>query len=260
MIDEFRPHIIVALGVFGAMIGSFLNVCIGRLPAGESVMHPGSRCPSCKTPIRWFDNIPVLSYLVLRARCRACGAPISMRYPIVEITTAVAFAVQALVFFDHPVLLASRLVFTALLIVLFGTDLDTQRLPNVLTLPGIALGIGWSLLGPPGLVDSLIGAAMGAGILLAIRSAWLWWKGVDAMGLGDVKMLAMIGAFLGWRQVWVVLFLSSLAGAVIGIALSALRGRSMQSRLPFGTFLAIAAFIASVWGEDLITWYAGLYT
>jgi leader peptidase (prepilin peptidase)/N-methyltransferase len=232
MIDEFRPHIVVALGLFGAMIGSFLNVVIGRLPAGQSVIHPGSRCPSCKTPIRWFDNIPVVSYLVLRARCRACSAPISIRYPIVELTTAVAFALQAVVFFDRPVLLASRLVFTAMLIVLFGTDLDTQRLPNVLTLPGIALGLGWSLLGPPGPVDSLIGAAMGAGILLAIR----------------------------WRQVWVVLFLSSLAGAVIGIALSGFRGRSMQSRLPFGTFLAIAAFVASVWGDDLITWYAGLYS
>jgi leader peptidase (prepilin peptidase)/N-methyltransferase len=222
-------------------------------------VSPGSRCPHCRTPIRWFDNIPVVSYLILGGKCRACHAGISLRYPIIELVTAIAFVIQGFAFLDQPVLLASRLLFTAILIVLFGTDLDTQRLPNVITLPGMAIGIAWSVFGPPGIVDSLIGAAVGAGILLAIRWLWLWWKGVDGMGLGDVKMLAMIGAFLGWRQIWVVLFLASLTGAVIGVSLTALRGRSMQSRLPFGTFLAIAAFFASVWGESLVTWYTGLY-
>jgi leader peptidase (prepilin peptidase)/N-methyltransferase len=254
------PLLVVALGVFGAMIGSFLNVCIARLPAGESVVSPGSRCPKCRTPIRWFDNIPVVSYLILGGKCRTCRARISLRYPIVELITAAAFVVQCLAVSDQPMLLASRLVFTAILIVLFGTDLDTQRLPNVLTLPGIVVGVAFSAFTPLGLVDSLIGAVVGAGILLVIRWLWLWWKGVDGMGLGDVKMLAMIGAFLGWRQIWIVLFFASLAGAIIGVSLTSLRGRSMQSRLPFGTFLALAAFAASVWGEALVSWYAGLYT
>jgi leader peptidase (prepilin peptidase)/N-methyltransferase len=254
------PLLVVALGVFGAMIGSFLNVCIARLPAGESVVSPGSRCPKCRTPIRWFDNIPVVSYLILGGKCRTCRARISLRYPIVEVITAAAFVVQGLAVSDQPMLLASRLVFTAILIVLFGTDLDTQRLPNVLTLPGIVVGVAFSAFTPLGLVDSLIGAVVGAGILLVIRWLWLWWKGVDGMGLGDVKMLAMIGAFLGWRQIWIVLFFASLAGAIIGVSLTSLRGRSMQSRLPFGTFLALAAFAASVWGEALVSWYAGLYT
>jgi leader peptidase (prepilin peptidase)/N-methyltransferase len=248
-------ELVVLAGVLGLMIGSFLNVCIARIPAGESVVSPGSRCPSCKTPIAWYDNIPVVSYVVLGGRCRKCRRPISMRYPLVELITAGAFALQAVEFGDQPLLLASRLIFTAMLIVLFGTDFDTQRLPDVLTLPGIAIGLAGSLILPPGIWESLVGAALGAGILLAIRWLWLRVKGVDAMGLGDVKMLAMIGAFLGWKQVWVVLVLSSFAGAVVGVGLTMTRGRSMQTRLPFGTFLALAAFIASLWGERLVAWY-----
>jgi len=251
--------LLLIVGVFGLMIGSFLNVCIARLPRGESVVSPGSHCPKCNTPIQWYDNIPVLSYLALGAKCRACRAPISVRYPLVEITTAVAFVLQAIAFPDEPILLVSRLVFTAMLIVLFGTDYDTQRLPNVITLPGIVVGLVFSLFTPPGIVASLIGAALGAGILLAVRWIWRKLRGVDAMGLGDVKMLAMIGAFLGWQQVIVVLLLSSVAGAVIGVSLAAAGGRSMQTRLPFGTFLAIAAFVASLIGPDLLRWYVGLF-
>ena len=251
------PELVVAVGIFGLMIGSFLNVCIARLPAGESVMSPGSRCPSCRTPIRWYDNIPVVSYLVLGGKCRSCKAHISMRYPIVEIVTALAFALQAVVIGDQWWLLGVRLVFTAILIVLFGTDLDTQRLPNPLTYGGLVIGLVASVWLPPGIVDSVIGAALGAGLLLAVRWLWRVWRGVDAMGLGDVKMLAMIGAFLGWRQVWVVLFLGSVSGAVVGIALTAGRGRSMQMKLPFGTFLSLGAFAASLGGEQLLQWYLG---
>lgn len=250
---------VALFGLGGLIVGSFLNVCITRLPGRESIVRPRSRCPQCRSPIRWFDNIPVVSYVVLRGRCRACQARISLRYPIVELLTAVAFVVQGLAFVDQPLLLASRLVLTVLLIVLFGTDLETERLPDIVTLPGLAVGLAWSIFGPPGFVDGLVGAALGAGVLLAIRWLWLWWKGVDGMGLGDVKMLAMVGAFLGWRQIWVVLFLASLAGALVGVSLTVLRGRSLQSRLPFGTFLALAAFAASVWGEALGTWYSSLY-
>jgi leader peptidase (prepilin peptidase)/N-methyltransferase len=251
--------VLLIVGVFGLMIGSFLNVCIARLPHGESIVRPPSHCPKCNTPIRWYDNIPVLSYLVLGAKCRACRAPISVRYPLVEIATAVAFVLQAIAFPDNPILLASRLVFTAMLIVLFGTDYDTQRLPNVITLPGIVVGLVFSLFTSPGIVASLIGAALGAGVLLAVRWIWRKFRGMDAMGLGDVKMLAMIGAFLGWQQIWVVLFVASLAGATIGLLLTMRQGRSMQTRLPFGTFLAIAAYVASIVGERLLSWYLGLY-
>jgi leader peptidase (prepilin peptidase)/N-methyltransferase len=250
---------IALFGVGGAMVGSFLNVCIARLPRGESIVRPRSRCPQCQTPIRWFDNIPIVSYVVLGGRCGACRTRISVRYPLVELLTAVAFVIQGLTFADQPVLLGSRLVLTALLIVLFGTDVDTQRLPDALTLPGLAVGLAWSLFVPLGLEESLLGAALGAGILLLIRWLWRWWKGVDGMGLGDVKMLAMIGAFLGWRQIGVVLLFASLTGAVTGVSLMALRGRSLQSRLPFGAFLALAAFAASVWGEALSAWYASFY-
>src|SRR5579862_4565581 len=248
-------EIVVFAGIFGLMIGSFLNVCIGRIPAGESIVTPGSRCPSCRTPIQWYDNVPVVSYILLGGKCRRCRRPISLRYPLVEIVTALAFMGQAAVIGADPLMLVSRLTFTGILIVLFGTDFDTQRLPDVLTLPGIALGLLSSAFLPPGWWSALVGTALGAGILLAIRWIWFRIKHVDAMGLGDVKMLAMIGAFLGWQQVWVVLVLSSFAGAVLGIALTTARGRSMQSRLPFGTFLAIGAYVASLWGERLVAWY-----
>ncbi|HUF47940.1 MAG TPA: prepilin peptidase [Vicinamibacterales bacterium] len=250
--------VVVLLGVLGLMVGSFLNVCISRLPAHQSIVFPGSRCPKCGTAIRWSDNIPVVSYLLLGARCRACRAPIAVRYPLVEIATAVAFVLQAVVI-DDPALLAVRLVFTALLVALFGTDIETQRLPNVLTLPGIVLGLSASVWLPPGLPSAAIGAAIGAAIPWTIRWIWFQARGVEAMGLGDVKMLAMIGAFLGWQQVWLVLLLSSLAGALVGIALTATGHRSMQSRLPFGTFLAAAAFVASLGGENVLDWYLSLF-
>ena len=245
--------------VLGLMIGSFLNVCISRLPAGESVVSPRSRCPKCRTEIAWYDNIPVLSYVLLGGQCRKCQTAIGALYPLIELTTAVTFTIQAMVHGDDPPLLAVRLLFTAMLIVLFGTDLQTMRLPNVITYPGIVIGLVASLFLPPGILNSAIGAAIGAAIPWLIR--YVWWKstGVEAMGLGDVKMLAMIGAFLGWRQVWVVLFISSLAGAVVGVILLRLQGRSMATRIPFGTFLALAAYVASVAGEPLVDWYLNLY-
>ena len=253
------PELLVVLGVFGLMTGSFLNVVISRVPAGESVVAPRSRCPKCGKLISWYDNVPVVSFLLLSGRCRTCNTPISSRYPAIEFVTAIAFVLQGIVFANDPLMLANRLVFSALLIALFGTDLETMRLPNVLTLPGIVVGIAFSTFLPPGLLSSLIGAAIGAAIPWTIR--WLWYqvKGVEAMGLGDVKMLAMIGAFLGWRQVWLVLFFASLLGAVVGIALTATRRRSLASRLPFGTFLAIAAYLASLSGEPLLDWYVRLY-
>jgi len=263
------PLVAVA-AVFGLMIGSFLNVCIARIPEGESIVSPGSRCPRCRTPIRWYDNLPVLSYLVLGGTCRSCREPISARYPAVELITAIAFALQAFHVGDDFVLLASRLIFTAILIVLFGTDYDVQRLPNVLTLPGLVIGLAFSAVQPPGLRDAVIGALLGAGILQGIRLAWYALGGgagyfvlllvphlisPKGMGFGDVKMLAMVGAFLGWRNVIVVLFFSSLAGAIVGVALTVTGRQAMSTKLPFGTFMAVAAFAASLYGERLAAWY-----
>ena len=253
------PAALILLGLFGLVVGSFLNVCIGRLPAGESIVSPGSRCPSCRTPIAWYDNVPVVSYLVLGGRCRRCRASISSRYPLTELATAVAFVLQGLAVGADPPLLGVRLLFTAALIALFGTDLETQRLPNVITLPGIVVGALVSLFLPPGITNSLLGIACGGGILWLVRAGWKRATGVDGMGLGDVKMLAMIGAFLGWRQVWLVLFLSSLIGALVGALLLVAGRRSWQTRLPFGTFLAAAAFVASLSGEAIVAWYLAIY-
>jgi leader peptidase (prepilin peptidase) / N-methyltransferase len=251
---------LVLLGLFGLMIGSFLNVCISRLPPGESVVAPGSHCRSCGAPIRAIDNIPLLSYAWLGGRCRSCRARIGWRYPAVELGTAVAFVLQGLAHGDDTLLLVSRLVLTALLIALFGTDLEVQRLPNVLTLPGTLLGFAFSFWVPPGPADSLLGIVLGAGVLFAIRWGWFRATGVEGMGLGDVKMAGLIGAFLGARQVWLVLLLASVAGAVIGIVLTLFQGRALNSRLAFGTFLAIAALVSSLYGTAIVSWYLQLYT
>ena len=243
--------------LFGLAIGSFLNVCITRVPADESVVTPGSRCRSCRTPIRWFDNVPVLSYLALTGRCRQCQSPIGVRYPIVELTTALAFGLQAYVHLPDLGLVGARLIFTALLVVLFWTDFETRRLPNAFTIPGTVLGLVSSVFLPPGFTASLFGVALGGGVLFVLRWLWLRATGAEGMGLGDVKMLAMIGAFLGWQQVVVVLFLSSVTGAIAGIGLVIAGGRSMQASIPFGTFLAASALAASLVGDDLFAWYVG---
>ncbi|HYN08120.1 MAG TPA: prepilin peptidase [Vicinamibacterales bacterium] len=253
------PLGLVVLGVFGLMIGSFLNVCISRLPAGESVIAPGSHCRSCGTPIRWFDNVPVLSYLLLGGRCRSCRAPIGWRYPVIEVGTGVAFVLQGVMHGDDLPVLVSRLVLTALLVALFGTDLETQRLPNLLTLPGTVVGFLFSLWVGPGAFASLAGMALGAGMLFFIRWAWFRATGVEGMGLGDVKMAALIGAFLGARQTWLVLVLASIGGAAIGVAIVLFRGRSLDTRIPFGTFLAIATLVASLAGDAMVSWYFDLY-
>ena len=245
-------------GLIGLCIGSFLNVVIYRLPRGQSLITPPSRCRNCGYLLRWYDNIPVLSWLFLRARCRKCGTPVSWQYPVVELITGALFL---LVVWLTPVgpLLFSRLLLVCILIALFGIDLEHQILPNVITLPGIAIGVIVSLVAPPGIVDSLSGVLLGGGILYAIAGGYYLWRREEGMGMGDVKMLAMIGAFLGWKAVLVTLVLSSFSGAIIGLLLMAVQKGNMKFALPFGTFLAIGALIAMLAGDPLVGWYAGFF-
>lgn len=244
--------------VLGLSVGSFLNVVIYRLPRGQSLVRPGSRCPSCGQPLRWYQNVPVLSWLVLRGRCGQCRAPISIRYPIVEIVTALLVVLVVAVTPPGP-LLASRLVLTCVLVALFAIDLDLQILPNAITLPGIAVGFLFSLVAPPGWRDSLIGIAVGGGVLYAIAGAYYLVRREEGLGMGDVKMLAMLGAFLGWQAVLLTLVLASFSGAFIGIGLMATSRGGMRHALPFGTFLAIGAMVAMLAGERIIAWYLGFF-
>ena len=252
------PAFVSLIGVLGLAVGSFLNVCIYRLPRGESLVHPRSRCPHCGRSLAWFDNIPLASWLALRGRCRQCGGPIAGRYPLVELVTALVWILIA-VMTPPGVLLASRLVLATALIVLFMIDLEHQILPNVITLPGIVIGFLFSLVAPPGPVASIIGILLGAGILYAIATGYYMLRGEEGMGMGDVKMLAMLGAFLGWKAVLLTLVLSSFAGAIVGVLLMVVSRENLKYALPFGTFLALGALVAMLVGDDLIAWYAGFY-
>ena len=244
----------VVLLLFGLCVGSFLNVCIHRLPLKQSVVRPGSRCPSCGYELRWYDNIPVLSYVMLRARCRSCSRPISLQYPLIEVVTAIVFLAHWYAFGPTP-LLAARLVLGCALIVLFMIDLEHQILPDVITLPGIVIGLVLSVFLPPGPIASLIGVLLGGGVLWAIAEAWFRLRKVEAMGFGDVKMLAMVGAWLGWKMVLLTFVLSSMMGGLVGAVLLASRRADMATRVPFGTMLAVAAMIASLYGGPILAWY-----
>ena len=240
----------------GLAIGSFLNVVIHRLPQQQSIVTPGSRCPGCGYMLRWYDNIPILSWAMLGGRCRKCRAPISIRYPIVELLTAVIFVGHYLVFGWTP-LLAVRLLFAASLVALFAIDLEHRLLPDAITLPGIVVGLTASLFLPPGIIAALIGMLIGGGFLWLTGEAYFRYSGQEGMGGGDVKMLAMIGAFLGWKLVLLTLILSSIAGSVLGLAIIGIKRGDMKYALPFGTFLALGALAASLVGEQIVAWYVG---
>ncbi len=244
--------------VMGLAVGSFLNVCIHRLPKRVSIVWPASRCAQCDRPLAWFENIPLVSYAALGGRCRTCRARISIQYPLVEAITMIVF-VLVLQIFGLDSILIPRLLFACVLIVLFAIDLEHQILPNVITLPGIVAGFLCSLVWPPGPVSSLIGIGIGGGILWLIAEAWLKFRGVEGMGFGDVKMLAMVGAFLGWKMVVLTFVLSSLLGGMVGIIVIASRRGKLATAVPFGTMLAVAAFVASVQGDQLIQWYLGRF-
>lgn len=282
-IDVPIPIACAFLGVVGAIIGSFLNVVIHRLPREQSIVFPNSACPKCRKPIKAYDNIPILSYLVLGGRCRQCGVHISSRYPAVEALTAILFA--AVTWHDGLSLaLAFDLAFAASMVALVFIDAEHMILPNAITYPGIIFAIIARILVPylagpahfddlpqllnafptlpVGLVSvigAVIGALAGGGSLWLMGFMWEKLRGVEAMGFGDVKMMFMVGAFLGWRLTILTILLGALTGSIAGIVMMYRRGRNLQMMLPFGIFLGIGSIVSLLFGARMIAWYASQF-
>lgn len=279
------PFLLIVTGVFGAIIGSFLNVVIHRLPRDESIVFPNSRCPSCGNAIASYDNIPILSYLLLRGRCRSCKAHISARYPAVELLTALLYV--AVTWRDglSPAL-PFDLIFVSALAALIFIDAEHMLLPNAITYPGMVFALvarglipilttttrlddleplmRGMLHGMPvwaaSLIGAVIGGLIGGGSLWLMGWVWLRLRNKEAMGMGDVKMLFMVGAYLGWRLTILTIFLGALSGSVIGVGTMLYEGkRDLQKQLPFGVFLGIGAIIALLVGSRVVAWYAGQF-
>ena len=272
--------IFVVVFLFGLVVGSFLNVCIVRLPREQSIVSPRSQCPRCRTLIRWYDNIPLVSFLALRGKCRSCGLPISWRYPLVELLNGLlylwAFAAFGLTG-EAGVVMA---LCSALLVITF-IDLDHQIIPDVITLPGMVIGLlaaplFMSALEPPlafglgrlvpsagtyltGFVNSLVGLVLGAAPLFII--GWLWerLRKVEAMGGGDVKYMGMVGSFLGWKGAFLTIMLGALTGSIVGMTLIALKQHQMDRVIPFGPYLAFGTLLTLFYGADIIDWYFGFF-
>jgi leader peptidase (prepilin peptidase) / N-methyltransferase len=270
---------VVAVASLGAIIGSFLNVVIHRVPREESIAFPNSRCPSCGTAIRPYDNVPVISWAVLRGRCRACRAPISARYPAVELLTAALFTLTYRLHSGLTLSLPFDLLFVAAIVALVFIDAEHMLLPNVITYPGIALALAAravvpnlygvaSLAGadshiPPWLLSlggAILGALVGGGFLWLVGWVWERLRGVEAMGLGDVKMMFMVGAYLGWPLTALTIFVGVLTGSLAGVAMMLGRKeRDMQMLLPFGIFLGIGSLVSLLFGTAIIDWYVGKF-
>ena len=250
------PQILIALSALaGALIGSFLNVVIVRLPRNESLVAPRSRCRACGTELQWFDNIPILSFLVLRGRCRACGAAISWRYPLVEAVTALLFSLAAWRSASLADLLITCLFLSALVAVA-GIDLEHQIIPDLIILPGIVVGFVTTFLGTRvSWLDSLLGIVVGGAILFAV----IMLSG-GGMGGGDMKLSAMMGAFLGYKLTLLALFLAVILGGFVALGLLSTGIRGRKDPIPFGPFLAVAATVAILWGETILTWYLSVFS
>jgi leader peptidase (prepilin peptidase)/N-methyltransferase len=258
----------VSISIFvfllGAVIGSFLNVCIYRLPKRESIVTTPSHCPHCGEPIRFYDNIPLISYLVLRGKCRYCKEHIPLRYPVVEglfgLLTLALFKKYGLTIWPYataPFLLFWA--FTAALIIITFIDLDHQIIPDSISIPGIFVGISASFFIPLlSWYESVIGIVIGGGFLFLIAFGYKWITGREGMGGGDVKLLAMLGAWLGWKAIPFILLSSSLIGVVIGGSIGLANRTGLRSRIPFGPFLAVSALIYVFFGPELINWYLTL--
>ena len=256
---------------FGLAMGSFLNVCIYRIPKGRSVIRPGSSCPHCHHPLRPWENVPILSYLFLRGKCSQCGGRISWIYPVVESTTALLFYLLFLKYgFDTPFFI--NVVFFGMLVGLIFIDLFERLLPNVITLSGLTFGLlmsplqsgeffqGTQLFGTYNVMwahyfDSVLGIFVGGGFLWLVAELYVRVKKIEGMGFGDIKMMAMVGAFLGWRYAWLTILLGSLLGALVGSIYIYALGKGRRYELPFGSFLGVGAIASTLWGQELLAWY-----
>ena len=248
------------LFIFGSCVGSFLNVCIYRLPNAKSIVSPPSACPGCDTPIRFYDNIPILSFLFLRGKCRHCQAVISPRYPLVELMTGLFAVCVYLKFGLTPEALISFLFIASLIVITF-IDIDHRIIPDVISLPGIPAGFAASFFLPAiTYKESLAGILVGGGSLLSV--AWIYGliAKKEGMGGGDIKLLAMIGAFVGWKGVLLTVFLSSAIGTFCGLLVMIRSGKNMKLAIPFGPFLAIGAMIHIFFGNELIFWYFYIFS
>ena len=242
-------------GVLGLSVGSFLNVCVGRLPRGESLVRPRSRCPRCGAGIAWFDNIPVFSWLVLRGRCRSCREPISWTYPALELTTAAIWVGLAAVYGPTWHALQGAILFSLLLAIAL-IDGQHYLIPDALSLGGLGAGLGLSLLpGPPTPLVSVLGAALGFGVLLVVGILGEWAFRKPAMGGGDMKMMAMVGAFLGPAGAMLTIFL----GAVVGTVVFGPVSLKTKKDVPFGVFLALGAVIAFLFGDSIVEGYRTMF-
>ncbi len=244
--------------LFGSVVGSFLNVCICRMPKDESVVSPPSHCPYCPYQIRWYDNIPLVSYLLLRGKCRGCGAHISLQYPLVELLNGVLTLLLFLRFGPTPVFGVLFLFCSALVVITF-IDIEHQIIPDEISLSGIVVGfiLSFFLKGHTWL-NSLMGILLGGGTLLLVAYAYQRFTGKDGMGGGDIKLLAMMGAFLGWKAVPFIIFAGSLVGSVVGISIMVLQKKDSKLAIPFGPYLAFGAVLYIFYGKTLIRWYLGL--
>jgi len=250
---DVQSFVVLVCGVVGLMVGSFSNVCVYRIPRGESVAFPGSHCPICNHDIAWYDNIPLLSWLFLKGKCRRCSSSISVRYPLLEALMGISWAWLAYHYGFSPVLLQA-IVLISLLWILTLIDLETGLLPNVLTLPGIVIGLlfAWWF---GFVVDALIGAVAGYGAFWLVARAFLLLTGKEGMGYGDFKLLAMLGAFMGWQALPFIVFTSSFVGAIVGIVYLKMAKKGRQTEIPFGPYLALAGMLWFLWGEQFLQWY-----
>lgn len=265
--------------IFGLIVGSFLNVCIVRLPRGRSLVTPPSHCPRCRESIRFYDNIPVVSFLILRGRCRKCGEPISVRYPLVELMNALFYLWIAVEFGLGGEAFLLMLFCSALIVITF-IDFDHQIIPDSITLPGILIGLSaapfyMTALNEPlpfdlgrfvphawphliSFLNSVIGMLCGALPLLIIGWSWEKLRHVEAMGGGDVKLMGMVGAFLGWKGALLTIMLGAVIGSIVGIGLILLKRHQMDKVIPFGPFLALGSVATAFYGPDIVNWYLGL--
>ena len=239
----------------GAIVGSFLNVCIYRLPKKQSILSPPSLCPHCGKPIKFYDNIPIVSYLLLGGKCRHCKEHISFRYPVVEGLSGL-LSLALLMKYGLTVQSLLLFLFSAALIIITFIDLDYQIIPDSISIPGIFLGIGASFLIPlVSWIESIFGILIGGGFLFLVAIGYKWLTGREGMGGGDVKLLAMVGAWLGWKAIPFILFSSSLIGVLVGGGSGLISKRGLRAKIPFGPFLSLSSIIYIFFGPELINWY-----